>query len=42
LVRVGLKQQLSQLRQKLMTGVRQSGKQQTKTSPAVLEAIEMP
>ena len=40
LVASGLKQQLSQLPQKLMAGVRQSGKQQTKASPAVLKAIE--
>jgi hypothetical protein len=37
-----LKQQLSQLPQKLMAGVRQSGKQSTKASPAVLKAIENP
>ena len=36
----GLKQQLSQLPQKLMAGVRQSGKQQTNASAAVLKAIE--
>lgn len=40
LVASGLKQQLSQLPQKLMAGVRQSGKQTTKTSPAVLKPIE--
>lgn len=40
LVASGLKQQLSQLPQKLLAGVRQSGKQQTKASPAVLKAIE--
>jgi hypothetical protein len=42
LVASGLKQQLSQLPQKLMAGVRQSGKQSTKASPAVLKAIENP
>ncbi len=36
----GLKQQLSQLPEKLMAGVKQSGKQRTKTSPADLKAIE--
>jgi hypothetical protein len=40
LVASGLKQQLSQLPQKFMDGVRQSGKQHTKASPAVLKAIE--
>jgi hypothetical protein len=40
LVASGLKQQLNQLPQKLMTGVRQSAKQQRKASPAVLKAIE--
>ena len=40
LVASGLKQQMSQLPQQFMAGVRQSGKQQTKASPAVLKAIE--
>jgi len=40
LVASGLKQQLSQLPQKLVAGVTQSGKRQTKASPAVLKAIE--
>ena len=36
----GLKQQLSQLPDKLLAGVRQSGKPQTKASPAVIRTIE--
>ena len=40
LVASGLKQQLSQLPQKLIAGTRQSGRQRTKASPAVLKSIE--
>lgn len=36
----GLKQQLEQLPQQLVAGVRQSGKQRSKASPAVVKAIE--
>ncbi len=36
----GLRQQLSQLPDKLLAGVRQSGKPQTKASPAVIKTIE--
>jgi len=36
----GLKQQLDQLPQRLASGVRQSGKQGTKASPAMLKSIE--
>ncbi|MGP1677955.1 MAG: hypothetical protein ACTS8S_10905 [Giesbergeria sp.] len=40
LLAAGLKQQLNQLPQRLMTGVRQSGKQRTKASPEIFNAIE--
>jgi hypothetical protein len=40
LVASGLKQQLRQLPRKLMAGVRQSGRQRAKASPAVRKAIE--
>lgn len=40
LVASGLKQELELLPERLLAGVRQSGKQRTKTSPAVSDAIE--
>ena len=40
LVASGLKQQLNQLPQRLVAGVRQSGKQQTKASAAMVKTIE--
>jgi hypothetical protein len=40
LAAAGMLTQLTQLPQKLLTGVQQSAKQQTKASPAVLKAIE--
>lgn len=40
LVASGLKRKLDQLPQQLIAGVRQSGKQQSKASPAVAKAIE--